>query len=68
MFLSDRCTDKTGILGRTYLLEGWSTDELAVTLYTPPKAENKKVSDWFLEYALALIKWYGIESGGRGDL
>ena len=41
---------------------------LPVTLYTPPKVENKKVSDWFLEYALALIKWYGIESGGRGDL
>ena len=36
---------------------------LAVTLYAPPKVENKKASDWLLEYVLAVLEWYGIETG-----
>ena len=32
---------------------------LTVTLYSPPKVEGKKVSDWLLEYVLAVLKWYG---------
>ena len=36
---------------------------LAVTLYAPPKVENKKASDWLLEYVLVVFEWYGIETG-----
>lgn len=33
-----------------------------VTLYSPPKVEDKKSSDWLLEYVLSVTKWYGIET------
>ena len=34
---------------------------LTVTLYAPPKAEDKQSSDWLLEYVLVVLKWYGVE-------
>jgi hypothetical protein len=37
------------------------TTFLAVTSYVPPKGEDKTVSEWFLEYVLEVIKWYGVD-------
>jgi hypothetical protein len=34
---------------------------LAVTLYAPPKGQDKAASEWLLEYVLAVLKWYGVE-------
>jgi hypothetical protein len=34
---------------------------LAVTLYAPPKKEDKQSSEWLIEYVLAVLKWYGVE-------
>ena len=32
-----------------------------LVLYVPPKVQDKKASDWLLEYVLTVLKWYGIE-------
>jgi hypothetical protein len=34
---------------------------LAVTLYAPPKKEDKQASEWLIEYVLTVLKWYGVE-------
>ncbi len=52
-FLVVRICGKTGTDLKTALP--------GVTLYTPPKVEDKHVSEWLLEYVLAVLKWYGVE-------
>jgi hypothetical protein len=37
-------------------------------MYAPPKFENKTASEWFLEYVLVVLKWYGIESDDVKDV
>jgi hypothetical protein len=37
------------------------TSLLVVTLYAPPKVEDKQVSEWLLEYVLVVLKWYGVD-------
>jgi hypothetical protein len=37
------------------------TTLIVVTLYAPPKVEDKQESEWLFEYVLVVLKWYAVE-------